>query len=182
MIHCLELVRICCPLVAIGYGGKTFGRPAQEGLSGLTIVCCKMEAAANISAVFENKKGFLTVAWSQNEIPKCRTTGIPIIVFKDVIKVSIYWGNQWPWHTFFPLRPWWSASFLPRFIWKRTATYLLSSLGRDHRPTQERFLSEICNHSALSKYSVNRDVLLWFLMGSPFWAKQNISVGLGLIL
>lgn len=55
MIHGLELVRIC-PLVAIGYGGKTFGRPAQEGSSGSMIVCCKMEAAANISAGFENKK------------------------------------------------------------------------------------------------------------------------------
>lgn len=39
---------------------------------------------------------------------------------------------------------------------------------------------EICHHSALSEYSVNRDVLPWFFDGSPFWAKQNISVGLKL--
>lgn len=36
------------------------------------------------------------VAWSQNEIPKQRTTGGPVIVFKDTIKVSIYWENQRP--------------------------------------------------------------------------------------
>lgn len=41
-------------------------------------------------------KTSLAVAWSQNEIPKQRTTGGPVIVFKDTIKVNIYWGNQRP--------------------------------------------------------------------------------------
>lgn len=41
-------------------------------------------------------KTSLAVAWSRNEIPKQRTTGGPVIVFKDTIKVNIYWGNQRP--------------------------------------------------------------------------------------
>lgn len=94
-------------------------------------------------------KGFSAVAWSQHKI---RTTGGRAIVFDEAIKVSIYWGNQWPWHTgvwSFEKGNFWSCScflrdsldvrlhlFCDLYDRGRLLTAFLS--GRDHRASPKR--------------------------------------------
>lgn len=90
------ILRTGYPLVVIRYRGKHFtGQERGRFFKSVTASWKNMRLLQIYQRILKIKTS-LAVAWSQNEIPKQRTTGGPVIVFKDTIKVNIYWGNQRP--------------------------------------------------------------------------------------
>lgn len=128
----------------------------------------------------------LSVAWLQNEIPKCGTTGGPVIVFKDTITVSIYWGNRWPQANrgYDHSKKKKEISDLASFLLQRSASLMLGSslvlalrlwfvwmmMATYGLPLRPQNLSEIAQAALLNWPS--RDELLWFVSGS-LSAKTN---------
>lgn len=90
------ILRTGYPLVVIRYRGKHFtGQERGRFFKSVTASWKNMRLLQIYQRILKIKTS-LAVAWSRNEIPKQRTTGGPVIVFKDTIKVNIYWGNQRP--------------------------------------------------------------------------------------
>lgn len=90
------ILRTGYPLVVIRYRGKHFtGQERGRFFKSVTASWKNMRLLQIYQRILKIKTS-LAVAWSQNEIPKQRTTGGPVIVFKDTIKVNIYWENQRP--------------------------------------------------------------------------------------
>lgn len=77
---------------------ETYSWPANKG-SSCFIICYsnQIKAATNPLAALEDEPFLMLLPG--NQMKSLWDNRWDIIAFKDAIKSSIYWGNQWLWHT-----------------------------------------------------------------------------------
>lgn len=180
---------------------ETYSWPANKG-SSCFIICYsnQIKAATNPLAALEDEPFLMLLPG--NQMKSLWDNRWDIIAFKDAIKSSIYWGNQWLWHTedlivwkkghfwacsFYPLKD--SPSLLLAVITAEIYTtkdddLLLSSWIMTCRPSGNRSpgcLRYLPPFSTSSEYSINRRTPVVYVCTRTH-DKQKITVGLGLCL